>query len=277
MKIKLWGARGSIPTPGESTTRYGGNTTCVEVRSKDDSLLILDAGSGIRLLGNTLTEENQRIDLLLTHLHFDHIIGLGFFAPLFMPEKELHIWGPPSTTMCLSERLAHYLSPPLFPVRLRELDCNLSLHNVPIGDFEIGPFKIKTDLICHPGTTVGYRISEGDVSMTFIPDHEPALGYKKFPDSAEWTSGFSLAHGTDLLIHDAQYSEEEYSNCIGWGHSSMEHALKFAELTGVKRFVAFHHDPTHSDERLDADIKKAQALNFPFTIESGIEGATYQI
>lgn len=277
MKITLWGTRGSLPTPGKSTERYGGNTSCIEVRASDGSLLILDAGTGIRLLGNALGEEKSRIDLLLTHLHMDHIQGLGFFSPLYNNEMNVHIWGPPSTTRNLEERLALYLSPPLFPVRLRELKCRMELHDIPLGDFEIGPFKIKASIVCHPGVTMGFKISENQSSFVYMPDHEPALGCKKFPDSPEWTSGFELAAETDLLIHDAQYNDAEYLERIGWGHSSIQQAITFANAARAKRLILFHHDPMHDDQTMDKLVAEAQKQSFPFKIEAAREGQSYSI
>jgi phosphoribosyl 1,2-cyclic phosphodiesterase len=257
--------------------RYGGNTSCVEVRGDDGTLLVLDAGTGIRRLGAQIIQEEKppsRIDILLTHLHMDHIQGLGFFAPLRTAGSEVHIWGPASTTQNLWTRLTRYLSPPLFPVRLRELECLLELHEVPCPDVQIGEFTISTALVCHPGPTVGYRIADRNSSIAYLPDHEPALGVRNFPLSSDWTSGYALAEGVDLLIHDAQYNDSEYGDKVGWGHSSMGQALKFASLAGVKRFVPFHHDPSHTDDYMDRSISESVALeNLPFAVTPGTEGS----
>ena len=242
MKVKLWGTRGSLATPGPETVRYGGNTSCVEVRGGDGTRLVLDAGTGIRRLGAGVGPEAGRVDVLLTHLHMDHIQGLGFFRPLDQPGQEVHIWGPSSTTLDLRARLSRYLSPPLFPVRLRDLPCRLTLHDVPAHEFQIGALRIKAALVCHPGPTLGYRITQGSLSIAYIPDHEPALGAQRFPISPDWTSGFDLAQGVDLLIHDSQYSKAQYARHVGWGHSAIEHALAFATATRVKRLVTFHHE-----------------------------------
>src|SRR5512136_549441 len=155
MIVTLWGTRGSLAAPGAETARYGGNTSCVEVRGRGGTVLVLDAGTGIRRLGKALPTNLSRLDLLLTHLHMDHIQGLGFFAPLHNPDLEVHIWGPASTTATLRTRLMRYLSPPLFPVHLRDLPCRLTLHEVPCGDFTIGEFQVASALVCHPGPTVG--------------------------------------------------------------------------------------------------------------------------
>src|SRR5919202_5218442 len=150
MQVTLWGTRGSLPAPGPETARYGGNTSCVQVVGSDGTVLVLDAGSGIRRLGMALPRSLKRVDLLLTHLHMDHIQGLGFFRPIRTYGVEVHIWGPASTTQSLRRRLNRYLSPPLFPVHLRELECDLTLHEVPSGEIRIGEFKIFSELICHP-------------------------------------------------------------------------------------------------------------------------------
>ena len=218
MKVTIWGTRGSLATPGPESVRYGGNTCCVEVRGSDGTVLVLDAGTGIRRLGDSLEPAMKRVDILLTHLHIDHIQGLGFFGPMFDCEKEVHIWGPSSTTMDLRGRLARYLSPPLFPIGLRDVPCGLEFHDVvDVGKFQIGGFAITATLVCHPGPTVGYRITADGASVTYLPDHEPALGANSLPQEPNWISGFELAAGSDLLIHDAQYTDEEYTPRVGWG------------------------------------------------------------
>jgi phosphoribosyl 1,2-cyclic phosphodiesterase len=208
----------------------------------------------------------------------DHIQGLGFFGPLYTPDLEVHVWGPPSTTLHLRERLARYLSPPLFPVRIRDLPCNLTLHDVPLGPFEIGEFTLRADLVCHPDPTVGYRISNGGAAMAYLADHEPALGARSFPEQAEWTSGFKLATGAALLIHDAQYTDSEYVEHVGWGHSSISHTLAFAEMAGVGRLVTFHHDPQHDDAMIDGLIDEVRAAGSrQFELTGGTEGASFEV
>jgi len=277
VRVTLWGTRGSLAAPGPETVRYGGNTACVEVRGKRNALLVLDAGTGIQRLGAMVRGGRGRIDLLLTHLHMDHIQGLGFFEPLYERGREIHIWGPPSPTLDLRTRLARYLSPPLFPVRLRDLPCRLTLHNVPPERFEVGGLEVEAALVCHPGSTVGYRISEGTRSLAYLPDHEPALGLREFPGDPEWTSGFDLAAGADLLIHDAQYTTEEYQKRVGWGHSSMRDAIAFATVAGARRFVPFHHDPTHDDAMLDCLDSVVRTGDLPFGFVAGTEGATFEV
>jgi phosphoribosyl 1,2-cyclic phosphodiesterase len=267
MKIMIRGVRGSIPTTGPDTTRYGGNTSC-SVVAEGDTILVLDGGSGMQkfnLLNNTGI---KRIDILLTHLHLDHIQGLGFFNPLFDPTLDVHIWGPTSTSS-LHARLSRYLSPPLFPVLLRDLPCKLTLHDIGNSSFEIGPFTIESRYVIHPGPTVGFRISNRRSVFTYIPDHEPALGSFELHNDKKWISGFDLASSADLLLHDAQYTPQEYQNKLGWGHSSMDDALKFSAIAEVKHLLLTHHDPSHSDEQLDhffTNLKSRNNYSFPYEL-----------
>jgi ribonuclease BN (tRNA processing enzyme) len=252
--------------------RYGGNTACVELRAGDGQLAILDAGSGIRRRGDALTDQG-RIDIFLTHLHLDHIQGLGFFHPLFRPGTEVHLWGPPSTAADLGARLARYLSPPLFPVRLRDTPAAVELHAAPEVPVTIGRLTVSSAQIIHPGPTVGYRISDGDRAVAYLPDHEPALGVRHFPAAPAWTSGYALARDVDLLIHDAQYSEADYAERVGWGHSSLEQAMRFAVLAGARRLAPFHHDPSAADDELDARFRRA-ARRSPLELAPAREGAS---
>jgi phosphoribosyl 1,2-cyclic phosphodiesterase len=278
VKVTFWGTRGSQASPGADTVRYGGNTSCVEVRNDAGQLVVLDAGTGIRRLGASIGAEVPRVDVLLTHLHLDHIQGLGFFDCLYRPGFDVHLWGPASTTLHLWSRLSRYLSPPLFPVRLRDLPCSLSLHDVPLGEFEIPGFQVRAALVCHPAPTVGYRLEADGVSITYISDHEPALGAKELFGPPEWTSGFDLAEGTDLLVHDSQYTDAEYTSRVGWGHSTVGHAVAFARAVHARRFVPFHYDPTHDDAMLDRMHEAARsALPPECELIPAREGATIEV
>jgi phosphoribosyl 1,2-cyclic phosphodiesterase len=272
MNITLWGVRGSIPTFNPETKAYGGHTSCVEVEEQG-CLLILDAGTGIQNLNQSPGLNSDRIDILLTHLHIDHIQGLGFFKPLFDPSKEVHIWGPATNTQSLRIRLGRYFSPPLFPVYFRNLACKLFIHEIENSSFTIGPFSIQSQYIIHPGPTVGYRVQSPQGVLTFIPDHEPALGQGDLQTDVKWLSGSDLALGADILLHDAQYTREEYQAKVGWGHCSMEDAIQFAALTDVKHLYLMHHDPTHTDAQLD-DIYKRLKENtaVQFLFEMAVEG-----
>ncbi len=279
MRVKMWGTRGSLPTPGGATTRYGGNTSCVQVEDGAGATLILDAGTGIRELGMQLPQTASQIHVLLTHLHLDHILGLGFFAPLFTSGFEVHIWGPAGMTISLEENLKRYLSPPLFPLHLLEMSNTLRLHEIACDDFQIGAFHVCASLVCHPGPTIGYRLEHASGGiLAYIPDHEPALGIQSFPQSPDWTSGYDLAQGADLLIHDAQYTGHEYEDKQGWGHSTVEQALLFGGLAEVRRLATFHYDPAHDDAEIDRLIAAAVATVKPrFEITPGVEGAAFTV
>jgi phosphoribosyl 1,2-cyclic phosphodiesterase len=252
MKLKVWGARGSVPSPGPETNRYGGNTSCVQVTLSDGSILALDAGTGIRNLGLALAGQAPRVNILLTHLHLDHIQGLMFFAPCFRPQSEIVIWGPSAPEASLEDRIARYISAPLSPVEVRELPCDVSFRDCPSTEWEIGPARIKAASVTHRGPTLGYRITEGDTSICYIPDHEPGLGVPLEQLEEEWISGFDLAQGASLLVHDCQYTDDEYPDHVGWGHSRLTDALTFARRVDAGRVLLFHHDPLHSDDLMDA-------------------------
>ncbi|MFZ9388036.1 MAG: MBL fold metallo-hydrolase [Chitinophagaceae bacterium] len=277
MKIKIRGARGSIPTADPFTVRYGGNTSCAEL-SAEGWRLILDAGSGLRYCNPSELPSNRRIDILLTHLHLDHILGLGFFNPIYDPEMEIHIWGPASSMQSLRSRLSRYLSPPLFPVLIRNLPSKLSLHEIGNSNFEIGPFQIRSEYVIHPGPTVGYRVTQGRSVFTYIPDHEPALGCRELSQDKKWVSGIFLAEGADLLLHDAQYTAAEYPLKTGWGHSSVDDVLSFASLAGVKHLLLAHHDPDHTDTQLDDIYQDLRLRNNPaFRFEPAVEGMEFEL
>jgi phosphoribosyl 1,2-cyclic phosphodiesterase len=262
VKVRLWGTRGSIAAAGPETVRYGGNTACVEVRPTPDHVIVLDAGTGIRRLGMSIGTEARRIDILLTHLHMDHVQGLGFFAPLFRAGTEIHLWGPPAQRALLRDRLTRYLSPPLFPVALRDLPSEPKVHEAPVdGPFELGTVAVRAGLVIHPGPTVGFRLTDGRGALAYLPDHEPALGSRTIPDSPEWVSGTELAAGAEVLIHDAQYTDSEYASRVGWGHSTLGHAVALANIAGVRRLITFHHDPGHDDEMLDAMVREVSAID----------------
>lgn len=277
MKIKLWGIRGSIPVTDPGMAVYGGNTSCVQVWHEGWQL-VLDGGSGIQKLVSNIEIDTKRIDILLTHLHIDHIQGLGFFRPLFDPGMEVHIWGPASSTRSLHARISRYLSPPLFPMLIRDLPCKLILHEIEDSLFTIGPFTIQSQYIIHPGPTVGYRITQQNRSFTYMPDHEPALGSNGIIAEKNWISGYKLAGNTDLLLHDAQYSKEEYQLKKGWGHSSYTDAGQFAKLTGAKHLLMAHHDPSRTDQELNELFNTFQKAGpYPFVCELAKEGAVFTL
>ena len=261
MKARIWGCRGSCATPGPENVQYGGNTSCVEVRTDSGDVIVLDAGTGLRPFGVDLQHQDvDEVHLLLSHLHLDHLQGLGFFRALFDEQMTVHIWGPPSPVQSLRDRIALYLSPPLFPVRLADIPANVVFHDAPDTAVTIGSVEVVASAVTHQGPTVGYRITEADRSLTYLPDHEPSLGVDLTDLDGEWISGYELAADTDVLLHDAQYGDGEYPAHVGWGHSAIAHVVEFARKADVDRLVLFYHDPYHDDDALDGLLVEAQQL-----------------
>jgi ribonuclease BN (tRNA processing enzyme) len=239
--------------------RYGGNTSCVEVTLSDGTHLILDAGTGIRNLPADLGSSGQPVHILLTHLHLDHIQGLMFFPPLFQAGVEVILWGPSAPGLSLERRIARYLSAPLTPIEIRELPCRLDFRQCPTTRWSIGSARISAEAVTHRGPTLGFRIEEGETSLCYLPDHEPAIIGDIDQLEAEWLSGLSLARDADLLLHDCQYTDAEYPGHIGWGHSALTHTLQFARRVGARQTLLFHHDPLHTDDQLDVMLEEGRA------------------
>ncbi len=261
--------------------RFGGNTSCVQVIFDSGAALILDAGTGIRTLGLELAD-TPRVNLLLTHLHLDHIQGLMFFPPCFRSNAEIMIWGPSSPEASLENRVARYISAPLSPVEIRELPCSVAFRDAPASEWELDGVTIRAEAVTHRGPTLGYRISDGNQTLCYIPDHEPALGSPLAGLEREWISGYDLAHDADLLIHDCQYSDEEYPKHIGWGHSGVGDTLTFADTVSARKLLLFHHDPLHSDDVLDELEAEARSRwegmgHAPQSIEMAREGGTVDV
>lgn len=260
MRLKIWGCRGSVAAPGSDTVKYGGNTSCVEVMLEDEVALVLDAGTGIRALGLDLVRRGvQQIHIFLTHLHLDHLEGLRFFAPLWDEKVTLDVWGPRSPVLSLRERILRAFSPPLFPLDFGDVPARVAFHDLPAEPWRTGGVSLFADLVLHPGPTVGFRVETGRESLAYLPDHEPALaGIEK--RSADWISGGALAAGADVVLHDAQYLDEEYEAKIGWGHSSVDDAVAFCRAVDARRLVLFHHEPERSDSALELLQARAREL-----------------
>ena len=261
MKIRVWGCRGSLASPGPSTVRYGGNTSCISATLDDGTVLVFDAGSGIRDLGRHLGKRPPApVHIFLTHLHMDHLQGLGFFEPFWSEGVELHVWGPPSATQSLDERVARYLGPPLFPIHLDDVPSDVVFHDVPEEPVRIGTALVRAAGVSHKGPTVGYRVDDQGRSIAYLPDHEPSLGVDITTLDVSWLSGFDLLDGADVAFHDAQYDDDEYDEHIGWGHSAISHAIALGRRAQVRQLVLFHHDPSHTDDDLERLLERAVEL-----------------
>jgi len=277
VQLKVWGCRGSVPTPGAETVKYGGNTSCVEVLVDDEIAVVLDAGTGIRALGSELMQRGTRqIYLFLTHLHLDHLEGLRFFAPLWDTNATIEIWGPRSPVLCLRDRIMRSFSPPLFPIDFRDVPARVTFHDLPGERWQIGGISLVADLVLHPGPTVGLRLETGGSSLAYVPDHEPALaGIEGRP--VDWLSAGAIASGADIVLHDAQYFEDEYDARIGWGHSSVADAVAYCHAVDAGRLVLFHHEPEHSDRELEQLEARARELGGGLEPELAYEGMTLEL
>ncbi|MFN2521242.1 MAG: MBL fold metallo-hydrolase [Candidatus Limnocylindria bacterium] len=249
MKVRFWGTRGSIPTPGPSTVRYGGNTACVEVRASG-ALLLLDGGTGLRELGTALDgKEPVDADLLLSHLHWDHIQGLPFFRPAYDPDCRIRIHGPKQSRP-LRELLGIGMDDPFFPVDLDGLPAQIDVSEVdPAADVAMGPYRVTATRIYHPAPALAYRVEADGRALVYATDTED-------PFSGEINPVTALARGADMLIHDAQYLAADFKR--GWGHSTVDSALDVGMSAGVSCIVLYHHDPDRSDDALDAIGREAQ-------------------
>jgi ribonuclease BN (tRNA processing enzyme) len=263
MKVQFWGTRGSIAKPGPSTARYGGNTSCIEIRSSRGTLVVIDCGTGSHGLGQQLVAENvTRGCLLIGHTHWDHIQGLPFFAPLFVPGNEWDICGPKGLSGSLRETLAGQMESTYFPVALEELGATIRYWDLLEGSFTIDDIRVTTRHLNHPALTLAYRIEADGASMVYACDHEPYL--RAAADGDVELEGADLrhaefAHGADLLIHDAQYTAAEYPAKINWGHSTIEYAMRVARAAGVSQLALTHHDPLRTDKELDDVVDRSRS------------------
>ncbi len=294
MKIRFWGTRGSVATPGPGTTYFGGNTSCVEVTTEDGGHLILDCGTGARQLGNELlTAASKPIQgsILLGHTHWDHIQGFPFFKPVFVPGNIFSVWAPQGGSRSLQETLSGQMEFTYFPVELGQLPAQITYHELAEGTYEIGGTRVTTQYLNHPAVTLGYRIEADGAAIVYLTDHEP-FSDKLWRGDADPGHIDSMVHegdrrharfmaGADLVIHDAQYTPEEYESRKTWGHSTYEYVVDVAAAAGVKRIALTHHDPEHND-LLVADIEQraraeAEKRRSPIEVFCAHEGGEYII
>ena len=292
-RIKLWGTRGSIAVPGPETLRYGGNTACLELRA-DGELIVLDAGSGIRCLGTALEKEFGtrpiKLSLLITHAHWDHIQGFPFFNPAYDSNNEIRIFGFDGAGATFREIMTEPMRAPFFPITMRELSARMDINRLSEMKFFLGKVAIHAAFVNHPGVCAGYRIFTTGGSVAFLPDHEPyefflhaARGKQLSPKQAKEIAAGEHARlveflrGSDVLILDAQYTDQEYKTHIGWGHGSVSSAVSLALEAEVQTLLLFHHDPSHDDQMIDKNVECARMLaaksGRALEVEAAREGA----
>src|SRR6266571_8594980 len=274
-RIKFWGTRGSISVPGPRTLRFGGNTTCVEVRA-DGEIIVLDAGSGIRPLGISLEKEFGaepiKLSLLITHAHWDHIQGLPYFKPAYDQKNEISILGFDGAGAGFSEILAEPMKAPFFPIAMCELSGKIDIRGLREMQFSLGKVQVHAMFVNHPGVCAGYRLFTSAGSIAFLPDHEPygflhsAKSNHMTPEEAKKAASeerlnlVQFLNGSDLLILDTQYTDDEYQSHIGWGHGSVTTAVALALDAAVRKLLLFHHDTNHDDAMIDAMVQTARHL-----------------
>jgi phosphoribosyl 1,2-cyclic phosphodiesterase/CheY-like chemotaxis protein len=289
-QLKLWGVRGSLPTPGAKTVRYGGNTSCVEVRA-DGEIIVLDAGTGIHGLGLALDKEfgshTIKLTLLITHTHWDHIQGLPFFSPVYNGKNLIRILGYEGARTGLANILAGQMETPFFPVSLRELPSHLAIEELKEMEFHIGKVRVQAKFVNHPGICAGYRLFTNAGSIAYMPDNEPYESLKlqvaekdgidgeEARNFAETERGkmIDFLRDCDVAVLDGQYTDEEYERHVGWGHSPVSSAVLLALDANVKKVLVFHHDPTHDDDMIDRMIEQARELVSKSGKTMVIEGA----
>ena len=278
--LRFWGTRGSIPSPGPLTARYGGNTTCFEVRA-GGRRVIFDAGSGIRQLGlDLLSRGGAYQHIFLTHFHWDHIQGFPFFPPLYRPDIDLRIIGPKQNNIDVRSLFAGQMGPIYFPVPFSAVAAKMSFDHLNEGTWELDGILLRTLRVRHPSWVVGYRIEVGGRVICFIPDDEvEGEGYDVAPAWRERLLDF--IRGADLLIHDSMYTDEEYPSRLGWGHSTFNQSVRLAEEGEVKRLLFFHHDPERTDDEMDGIVSRvrdeAMARGCAVSMDAAAEGFDFSL
>lgn len=258
MIIRAWGSRGSIPVSGSEFLKYGGDTTCLEIRTKDNHTIIIDAGSGIRNLGKRLPENGgMNLSLLFTHVHVDHILGLPFFKPLYQPGARIDIYGCSFSSESMKDIITRSMAPPYFPILFDDVKADVTYHGPCRTGFALNGVEIYPIPLSHPNGGVGFKVVEGGKSFVFLTDNE--LTYRH-PGGLEFDDYLTFTDGCDLLFHDAEFTETEYRNTRTWGHSVYKDALRLAMNSGVKQFGLFHHNQDRSDSQIDELVKNCREI-----------------
>lgn len=258
MIIKCWGVRGSIPVSGKEYVRYGGDTTCLEIRTKEDNIIIIDAGSGIRRLGNRLVNENRyKYTLIFTHAHWDHILGFPFFRPLYIKGTYIDMFGCPFAQESIKNMISRTMDFPNFPVRFENVEAEISYHGICEERFSIDSMIVTPILLSHPNQGIGYKFVEDDKCFVFITDNELTF---KHPGGLDYKDYLDFSSNVDLLIHDSEFTGEEYKKVKGWGHSAYNDALKLALEARVKKFGLSHHNQERTDAELEDIVQDCQNI-----------------
>lgn len=253
MYIKCWGSRGSIPVSGKEYLKYGGDTTCLEIRTKSNDIIIIDAGTGIRRLGNLLIKENQnKYHFIFTHTHWDHVMGFPYFKPLYSNDTEFRMHRCPFHSQLVKAIISNIMAPPHFPVKYSDIKAELLYEEACPMEFEIGSVKVVPIAISHPNGGSGYKFIEDGKSFVFLTDNE--LGFIH-PGGLPYKDYVKFSSGADLLIHDAEYTPEEYKTFIDWGHSVYTDVLNLAFEAGVKKVGLFHLNQERTDREMDKIVK----------------------
>jgi phosphoribosyl 1,2-cyclic phosphodiesterase len=275
VEVTFWGTRGSIAKAGPTTVRYGGNTSCVSVRTDGGTLLVIDCGTGIHELGQVLVSGDGPVDghLLIGHTHWDHIQGLPFFAPLFVAGNTWQIYGPRGLDTSIGHTLAGQMQYTYFPVQLLDFAADIQYHDLVEGQFQIDDVTVTTRYLHHPALTLGFRIEADGATLVYSSDHEPSTSGPGTGLDREDALHVGFVRDADLLIHDSQYLGEEYPDKVGWGHSTVEYAVDVAVAGHVHRLALYHHDPTRTDDQVDALVTRARERAAEAQFEGDVFGA----